>query len=975
MSGHVAIVCVVVLLAAPQAQQATSPSPAEAVSRARVPAQFATVIPSGSVAGTYTAAHSPILIRGNVIVPADTSLVFEAGCKVYIGGSNTCIAVFGTIEAHGTAQAPVEFVSARTEPNPWDWDRIYCRSRKQSRLRHCIVRHANYGVFVENGSIEIAHCLFEKNSLHAVTVKNARVRMAHTEMRGGHVSALMCRAGAVVHAESLVVRDNIVGIACENDAYVRLTGGTVSRNTKGVLISPRSDVSFVKTSVTANRHGVISVQDIPAAQAQMVYKNGTDILQVDTAALRTHLTPPQRVASISIPSSRQEVLTPDDFTPGFSATTQQRRTQTSYMGNVTVGMEYFDPQSFSQQIEAVTYDDSTGAPRYYFKDTLIEQTRYIGEHGGSVVDQVQPSLQVFANGRSGDANVNLMADVYGNSWLDRQGNMRARNLRLSFDYGDHKIYAGDYMLSEDELTFFGTSVTGLRYRGAYGEMGKGHKRFRLDCGAGETVVAKDSGQHDADLINTVIDSGMSQRQQMSYYGMLAYKPHYDVTLSGGAVIARDQAFNPIIRAEVHDPGAPEPIEAQTVFAGADVSLWQDRISMGTRMAVGGHDTLYRGRDTNAVQTDDQEEISRINWYNPEIGDALSSVGRNLQEGAHMGITGYIETGLGGYMVAAQGMYLMPRYFSAGNTYLEADRREVALSVGKDIGEAVTLGGEYAYEKRFASQVLTVQSDSQQAAPQHLHTLTLDGRVVPGEHLPVFSADYRTTYDIQQELEDSTAYYDRVSDVPSGITPQEVIDTTTNDTIWMARVPVQVHTRVVTQRLGIGVKQRFANGLAYDLQYKLVWDNEFGVHPDPAQDNLEDRLRNTVQARLRMRMSPRVQHTLRASVTPYTETRDTVRGIGYQVSDRFKVYIVPRILSVQLQGELSHTHEKRNAEYLDTRISVDARRYLLKAMVSHSISKYVSWDLSVGYEYSEDETDYSPQNYRVMLGQLRVSYLF
>ena len=140
-----------------------------------VPLEYATVIPAGMLFGSFTKESSPYRIDGSVIVPAGEKLEFGPGCKVYIGGNYSTITVFGQMIVKGTTLEPVIFRSAKTNPDPWDWDRIYCRSQVRSIFENCVFEHANYGVYVENGTASFEGCEFRSNSLTGLVVRNAEV--------------------------------------------------------------------------------------------------------------------------------------------------------------------------------------------------------------------------------------------------------------------------------------------------------------------------------------------------------------------------------------------------------------------------------------------------------------------------------------------------------------------------------------------------------------------------------------------------------------------------------------------------------------------------------------------------------------------------------------------------------------------------------------------------------------------------------
>lgn len=197
---------------------------------------FGVEIPAGIMFGKFEKESGPFLITGSIIVPSGQSLEFGPGCKVYIGGNYSTITVFGQLIAKGTREDPVIFQSAKPRPNPWDWDRIYCRSKNRSVFEHCIIRHSNYGICVENGSVAIDHCIFERNSLHGLVVRNSSVTLNNSTFTKGHVLAVFCEEGAQVRAESLFVSGNITGLACAEKSDFEMRGGTISNNTNGLAV-------------------------------------------------------------------------------------------------------------------------------------------------------------------------------------------------------------------------------------------------------------------------------------------------------------------------------------------------------------------------------------------------------------------------------------------------------------------------------------------------------------------------------------------------------------------------------------------------------------------------------------------------------------------------------------------------------------------------------------------------------------------
>ncbi|RJP77712.1 MAG: T9SS C-terminal target domain-containing protein [Candidatus Zixiibacteriota bacterium] len=132
-----------------------------ALSAASVSAE--TIIPGGSVSGTWTAAGSPYIIQGDVTLSAGSSLVIEPGVQVRFA-LDTGIHIYGNLTADGTLQPGVGdtifFTSNETVPQAGDWDGLYLHSQTLTRLVFC---NLQYGDIIGNGGgsvnvLELSNC-------------------------------------------------------------------------------------------------------------------------------------------------------------------------------------------------------------------------------------------------------------------------------------------------------------------------------------------------------------------------------------------------------------------------------------------------------------------------------------------------------------------------------------------------------------------------------------------------------------------------------------------------------------------------------------------------------------------------------------------------------------------------------------------------------------------------------------------------
>ena len=168
----------------------------------------------GIVHGVFTKDDGPFLITGDIIIPSQEKLEFGPGSVIYVGGSYTTINVYGQFVAKGTANERIIIRSARKKPQPWDWDRIYCRSYEQSIFDYCEIRNSNYGLTVENGNVVISHSTFVNNSINALYVKQSEITLNAVTIDAGHICGIKLLEDAHVIADSVIIKQNKTGIFC-----------------------------------------------------------------------------------------------------------------------------------------------------------------------------------------------------------------------------------------------------------------------------------------------------------------------------------------------------------------------------------------------------------------------------------------------------------------------------------------------------------------------------------------------------------------------------------------------------------------------------------------------------------------------------------------------------------------------------------------------------------------------------------------
>ena len=899
------------------AEGVTPPAAQSSTVAAQPPSQIE--IPAGILYGKFLKENGSLLILGSIVVPAGEVLEFGPGVTVNMGGKYSTITVFGQLIAKGTAGQPVIFQSANAKPNPWDWDRIYLRSPTRSIFEHCVIRHANYGIMVENGSAAISNCVFEKNSLYGLVVKNGEAILRNDTLRRGHVCALLFGGGARVTAESLWVDRNITGIAAENGVDISIFGGSITRNSTGIAVRAQSAVALVGIDVSDNMVGVLSVRPVDKKTTEMIYGNSSDVKIVSDAQMNQMLKPPQEIKSLVLFPAKP--VSPDKLkvTPSFSALKAPAEPTSSFLGTVTGGGRYFSPVSVAHPIDG----------------TVRVQTRYLGEQSAAAYAGIQPELSLFASWRQNGADINLLADFYGNEWVSVRKNM----FNLSVNYNDHSLVFGDFFENASETSISGRKMVGLRYVGNFLDMGKGEKRIEFKLAAGETEVPKEVGDHELDIYNNDVDSGMAVRQQITYATGVLVRPTFNSSVAVRAFISRDQMDVPLFRNVIKDPGMAHPVEGQTGCIEGKLNLLNNTLALSAEIDMGVHDTI---RDTASIV-----------WYNPNIPRCADTVFRVIPTMRNYAIA--LNANGTAFEMAHTLSYteIAPEYFSAGNPYLEADRRKITYGLEKTFSDNAAGTFGYAFERRNLSRVFDAQQGI--ASPVDNHMTNLSGQYSLSEYLPSFSLDYTLSIDRNDDAGDR---------VDSTSNPGTV-DTITQNILVLS----------MKNMAGFEVKHKFENGIDYSVKYQILHDNDMTAYIDPVDVDQGDGISHRFTGKLSFKIGKIIHNKFSSTVALKNTVLNALNGVSYKISDQLRVDIIPRKLRLSLQGEYSNKLDEKFDSDLGRRNAIATRFSNFVGEIKYSITPKISLNLLGKYEVSYDELTESTDNYSLKTGALNMTYLF
>ena len=211
------------------------------VTTVALPTQQTTVGGAITSDTTWTLANSPYIVTSDVTVNSNVVLTIEAGVEVRFSTSRGLF-VEGTLQAVGTSNDPIRFVSDQATPAAGTWAGVFLDSDSDaSELAYCEVSHA--------GSARYWHNVYRRNNV-ALFESDAHVHhctISHSLSRGIRVDAgspnlhdntvvdngsqgMWLRSGTTA-----TVNDNLIENNGQDGIYIEattpsLTGNTIQNN-------------------------------------------------------------------------------------------------------------------------------------------------------------------------------------------------------------------------------------------------------------------------------------------------------------------------------------------------------------------------------------------------------------------------------------------------------------------------------------------------------------------------------------------------------------------------------------------------------------------------------------------------------------------------------------------------------------------------------------------------------------------------
>jgi len=206
----------------------------------------------------WTLVDSPFVIFKDVIVYPNATLTIEPGVEVKFGGVFSLI-VSGKLHADGTNKT-IMFTSNKEQPAAGDWNAIVFNGMEKSTLTGCFIAYAKYGVFIQNGDVEIESSTI-RVSENGITVVNGKLRIQNCNVSFCYQNGINITNSESIVQNSAITENQGNGICITGNRQVIVQSTTIIANGNGMLLTGNdvSNVNIAQNIISASTQNGICI--------------------------------------------------------------------------------------------------------------------------------------------------------------------------------------------------------------------------------------------------------------------------------------------------------------------------------------------------------------------------------------------------------------------------------------------------------------------------------------------------------------------------------------------------------------------------------------------------------------------------------------------------------------------------------------------------------------------------------------------
>jgi hypothetical protein len=565
-----------------------------------------TRLPRGILKDTLYTAKSPYILSFNAVIPPGEKLYIQKGVRLFIGGENTGITVYGQLVAQGTAEDPIIITSGRQSVKPGDWNRIAFASNSRSVLEHVQLNYAKDAIVVENSALtgaflQISHVLH--NGIYA---SNSDVLITDSKLSNA-LAAVHAGSHSEVEIQRSEFSGNRAGLVVTDLGTAKLIQSNVLNNERGIILLDTVAFTVTDSRIRDNQTGV-SYNQSEVPEMRGVRNNRVDFTRVAKETVMEFISIPT-IAGVPLDA---QVRRPG-FTPGVYST--RKGLDVSFLGNLNIGTEYH----YLTTAQNTTIYPEPGLAE---GDTIFPGDRYPND---KQIPGFIHRTSVYAMAGMGDHSLEFSMDGRYDDWVER---LYPDMLTMRYQAPWVQLQLGDFTETGTEISVASRSMFGARAQMQLGTNKWNKPWLQTTFLAAETKRPLDIGQKDPEGFPNVATDGDLIPQEILKMGKVQFYTSPTARITVGFMESDQQRENLWGRnsidlaAETRDA----MLTSRTLFLDYDWTNLAGNLAFIAQFAVGSADSLTLHMD-NAL-TKWQEE------YGPLADEAM--VKRYLRRGTQAG---------------------------------------------------------------------------------------------------------------------------------------------------------------------------------------------------------------------------------------------------------------------------------------------------------------------------------------------------
>jgi hypothetical protein len=291
--------------------------------------------------------------------------------------------------------------------------------------------------------------------------------------------------------------------------------------------------------------------------------------------------------------------------------------------------------------------------------------------------------------------------------------------------------------------------------------------------------------------------------------------------------------------------------------------------------------------------------------------------------------------------------IRPGFFSAGNPYLERDRQKWELGIQKQ------------FKERFS---IDFNAYTETAARMTNPRLGRGGE---------FSANYQYSAELPELLINYGLHYRKENSI------ERFTEVIKNDSIIDSlRRVYQFKDRNLIHIIGLESRHTLKNGLSYGLRFNSSTTDDISKHPDVHLMNSGDQYQYSINTWCSARLNKSLKNKVSLKISFKDENSDSLHGIAWKITDQVTYSIIPKVLSVQLDGEYSSRRESNyDIEKNSWNNPLYGSFYSTAAELRYNVNSSLTLNGRTKYEKSFDELPGSTENYHMFMVGMFCTTLF